>query len=950
MTLVTLLVLSSAAIAQTQITIGTAETYSRYGPMDRYYNYSTHEAIYLQSEIHTSGNITNIAYHKQSGSNVDPIENVTIYMKHTTSTTLATGSYSLDDYTEVYSGAFTNNATEGWMEVALTNPFNYNNVNNLQVLIIKGPQPLIPADMCPWYRWTTTSPDFRTRQLSGVETQPTDLYETYERPNIRLTLAPLLSNDVGVNAILNPGATHPPNTAVIPQVRVTNYGTVLQSNFSVIFSIVGANGVPIYSNTQMVVSLGAGAVIDVNFSPWTTPTISEACNVEVRTLLDDDENSTNDTKTQRTLIISIEGESYAGGSEPGVVYKLISNQWQPISPALGYAVLSLCEYNGQLFAGTMSASTPYAGAGRVYRYDGTQWTQVGGDLDNQVACLVVFRGNLYAGTAWGRARLYRFEPATNSWTMVIGQGQPPEGWTGFRSAYVWNDYLYLGDINHDIIGRYNGTNFQNIFYYSGSCIYDFQEYQDALFAAAYNGGLLRYSNGSDWAYVIESQYMHMWELEVFQDNLYMATQNRLQKLVGANPVTVSTIGTVPYPIISMCKTGNVLLLGTGREAGSTYGLEGVGRIYLYDGTLIALTSGSLGSGIQALLSVPLQTQYYLTLIANPLGLTTQTGAGWYDFNTSANISTASTVVVPPDIYYFLGWTTEHMEEIESPFACATRVLMDEVKTLTASYRKMMNGTGGKSIGFWKNPGQSLLKLAYATSLNTLLPYATIMLYPREPAGSTPFNTTNLSTFKNQVRDYLQYANAVDMRYMLAAQLLATELSVLHDFLDANQGVWIDINGNGGWDVGENRTIGSIMSQAIYEWQCGTRASQELVKNWLDMINNNELKYLVCRVIPVTNAAQMSERALTKLEPTITVAPNPFTTHATIRYTIPISGEVTLKLYNTTGRLLETFTDAYHNTGTYKFEIRPETDEIPAGIYFLKYETKTYQRNIKLVIK
>jgi hypothetical protein len=135
---------------------------------------------------------------------------------------------------------------------------------------------------------------------------------------------------------------------------------------------------------------------------------------------------------------------YAGGSAPGVVYKYVSStQWDVISQEIGYAVLSLAEYNGKLYAGTLSTSDPWGGVGRVYRYDGgTTWTLVGDNLDDQVSSLIVYKGKLYAGTSWVRGRLYRYDGDT-TWTMVVDYGGL---WTGFRSLYMWNDILYIGDI------------------------------------------------------------------------------------------------------------------------------------------------------------------------------------------------------------------------------------------------------------------------------------------------------------------------------------------------------------------------------------------------------------------------------------------------------------------------------------------------------------------------
>ncbi len=172
-----------------QIVIGTATTNQRTEPLDRYYNYNTHEVIYLQSEIGVAGLINSIGYYKDNGTNLDPIESVAIYIKHTTDAQLPSGNYSLTGYTQVYNGQFPNNATSGWMEVQLTTPFQYNNTDNLGILILKGYQAYISTGYGYW-RYTAT-PTYLTRGARSDASQPISLTATYYRPNIRFLITSL---------------------------------------------------------------------------------------------------------------------------------------------------------------------------------------------------------------------------------------------------------------------------------------------------------------------------------------------------------------------------------------------------------------------------------------------------------------------------------------------------------------------------------------------------------------------------------------------------------------------------------------------------------------------------------------------------------------------------------------------------------------------------------------
>jgi len=88
-----------------------------------------------------------------------------------------------------------------------------------------------------------------------------------------------------------------------------------------------------------------------------------------------------------------------------------------------------------------------------------------------------------------------------------------------------------------------------------------------------------------------------------------------------------------------------------------------------------------------------------------------------------------------------------------------------------------------------------------------------------------------------------------------------------------------------------------------------------------------------------------------------VTPNPFTKLTTIRYTVPVAGKVSLKLYNATGRLVKTLIEGHINAGSYTLtlnlfqgEIRNSKFEIPAGIYFLKYRTASETKELKLIVE
>jgi len=82
------------------------------------------------------------------------------------------------------------------------------------------------------------------------------------------------------------------------------------------------------------------------------------------------------------------------------------------------------------------------------------------------------------------------------------------------------------------------------------------------------------------------------------------------------------------------------------------------------------------------------TQYYLNVTANPSGVTTPAGTGWYDSGTYASIFAPEFVSITPETsrYKFDSWTTGDISEIVNPYSPFTTVLVDKAKTVTANYK------------------------------------------------------------------------------------------------------------------------------------------------------------------------------------------------------------------------------------------------------------------------
>jgi len=77
--------------------------------------------------------------------------------------------------------------------------------------------------------------------------------------------------------------------------------------------------------------------------------------------------------------------------------------------------------------------------------------------------------------------------------------------------------------------------------------------------------------------------------------------------------------------------------------------------------------------------------------------------------------------------------------------------------------------------------------------------------------------------------------------------------------------------------------------------------------------------------------------------------NPFAGTTTISYDLPKAGNVSLKLYDVTGKLVTTLASGCRNAGHYALGLRPDA-KLAAGIYVLRLETGNSTATTKLIIE
>ncbi|MFC2173225.1 hypothetical protein ACFLU6_11430 [Acidobacteriota bacterium] len=321
---------------------------------------------------------------------------------------------------------------------------------------------------------------------------------------------------------------------------------------------------------------------------------------------------------------------YAGGQSPGVVYRYDGGTtWTIVSPEIGNAVFDLIMFQDSLYASVQTHSKSHwrrdNSEGRVFRYeDDLTWVQVGGPLDSAAFVLSEYDGALYCGTSdlGKEARLYRLDGA--HWTIVADTKRAPSQWAGFRASHTSSisglNRIYLGDLNLDYFGYYQRVEgFAETAAFEGSCVWDIEEWESALWAGAYKGLLYRSVTGSDWTvYASAPDQGNVWAVQAFQGGLYLGVDGL--KDYEANfyrfdmPGVFHSIWSMPMEsktsgVISMTTDGETLYFGTGISEGFYTG-DGRAEVYSYNGTAVAKISEDdfFGGGVQCLLVTQIEEE------------------------------------------------------------------------------------------------------------------------------------------------------------------------------------------------------------------------------------------------------------------------------------------------------------------------------------------------------
>ena len=134
----------TGCISGGEMTIGSGTMTSEFLPSYSYCKYGYSQQLYTAAELGGGSTLNSIAFHL---STLAQQRIYTIYLMHTTATSLSSGWIPTTGAQQVFSGAHT--LVQGWNTFNFTTPFQYNGTDNLLVIVLDGTGSYTQGNM--WY-------------------------------------------------------------------------------------------------------------------------------------------------------------------------------------------------------------------------------------------------------------------------------------------------------------------------------------------------------------------------------------------------------------------------------------------------------------------------------------------------------------------------------------------------------------------------------------------------------------------------------------------------------------------------------------------------------------------------------------------------------------------------------------------------------------------------------
>ncbi len=227
--------------------------------------------------------------------------------------------------------------------------------------------------------------------------------------------------------------------------------------------------------------------------------------------------------------------------------------------------------------------------------------------------------------------------------------------------------------------------------------------------------------------------------------------------------------------------------------------------------------------------------------------------------------------------------------------------------------------------------------------------ATADIYSRKRSTSSAYNSwdaaVNLSNTANNASDWPTIA----MGDTVVVAWEETRSAYDHDILAC-------INFGDTLNVADNATVSGYPHVLFYNKASGDTAIPYLHTIWSETPSANyyEVGYNKLNLKQSSGEGQQSASSTPiPTKPTLaSCSPNPFRDRTQIRYALPTEGNVSLRVYDATGRTVRTLASGHQKAGSYSvtWDSRDNRGrQVPRGVYFYRLDTPGFRSVKKAVV-
>lgn len=284
-----------------EVTIGEGSVLETY-PIQPYASYSYGQSIYLASEIGRAGEITKIAYHYGSDKPITEFDDWTVYMGHTDKAAFLGNAdwVPVSSMTKVFEGTISNPDENGWIEITLTTPFNYNGTSNLVIGVDENKEGDALSQSQRFYctlKNTVRSIVFYDNLNPTVDIDPNTvgagISENYI-PNIKITLGSAGSLDLAATKFMPNIALA--NENVTPVIKVKNFGETQVTSVKVNVTVNSPAGDKVYDHEKTVATtLNTNDVVEIQMDDILKLTEEGKYKYTAKVVLAEDDEQENNT-------------------------------------------------------------------------------------------------------------------------------------------------------------------------------------------------------------------------------------------------------------------------------------------------------------------------------------------------------------------------------------------------------------------------------------------------------------------------------------------------------------------------------------------------------------------------------------------------------------------------------------------------------------------------------